>query len=174
MRTLTVIGVSPSGGFGNFLADNLAIDYEVTRYGRAEPNWKLDSDVVVLNMFDRDKPLMQMVHLSHLFKEMKDTNKALVAIGSTIHYYNPVQSGYSNGKHALHKMFYSLALNIAEYRCRMILIEPGALDNKHGQPQLSHHMKQKELVELIRVALSLNQKFLHIAAQGVHPPMEIT
>jgi hypothetical protein len=172
VKTLTVIGVSASGGFGNFLADSLADEYEVTRHGRSEPEWKTDSDVVVLNMFDRERPLMQVVHFDRLFKEMKNTNRTLVAIGSTIHYFNKNQSGYANGKCALHKLFYGLALRTGEYECKMVLIEPGSLDNRHGQPHIHAHMKQSELVDAIRATLALKQKFIHLAIQGGHHPQE--
>lgn len=170
MKTLTVIGVSKEGGFGNFLADNLSDEFAVTRHSRCDKEWKLDSDVVVLNMFDHRRPLLQSIELGRIFKKVKDTSATLVAIGSTVHYVDKHREGYAQGKCILHKLFYDLAFNTGEYRCRMVLLEPGSLDNPYGNPERNYHLKQAELAKVLRGALALGQKFLHIAVRGDTPP----
>lgn len=170
MKTITVIGVSAEGGFGNYLADNLSDEYEVTRHGRADKDWKLDSDVVVLNMFDHKRPLLQSIEMGRIFRKVKDTRTTLVAIGSTIHYIDKHREGYAQGKCVLHKLFYDLAFNTGEYHCNMVLLEPGSLDNKNGRPSCNYHLKQSELVKVLRGALTLDQKFLHLVVRGSTPP----
>lgn len=171
MKTCTIIGVSETGGFGNFLADSLSDTYEVTRHGREDTVWKTDSDVVVLNMFDHARPLMQVLKYSLLFDQLRNTNVMLVAIGSTVHYASKVPSAYRLSKEALQKRFYSLALHTGGYQCKMMLVEPGSLDNEHGQPHVNFHLKQSELVRVIRSALELEQKFLHIVVRGGNAPI---
>lgn len=170
MKTLTVIGVSQEGGFGNFLADSLSDEFAVTRHSREDREWKLDSDVVVLTMFDRKRPLLQSIELGRIFKKVKDTDTTVVTIGSTIHYVDRHQDGYAQGKCIVHKLFYDLAFNTGEYQCKMVLIEPGSLDNRYGNPERNYHLKQAELVKVLRGALALEQKFLHLAVRGDNPP----
>ena len=170
MKTLTVIGVSEDGGLGNYLADNLSDEYEVSRHGRADKEWKLDSDVVVLNMFDHKRPLLQSIEMGRIFRKVKDKDMTLVAIGSTIHYVDKHREGYAQGKCILNKLFYDLAFNTGEYQCKMVLLEPGSLDNRNGKPACNYHLKQAELAKVLRGAVALGQKFLHIAVRGDTPP----
>jgi len=73
-------------------------------------------------------------------------------------------------KRMLQKTFHAFGMNTGEYRCKMLLIEPGSLDNKHGKPHTHWHLKQAELVDVTRSALTLNQKFMHIIVRGGHAP----
>lgn len=162
MQSVNIIGVSKAGGFGNALAD--ALDgYEVKRTHRGEAVALVD-DIIVINLFDHSNPSLQETVFRSIFEQIKSEDRQLVVIGSTAHHF--LETPYALAKRSLKDTFYELGKQTLEYKCKLLLVEPGALELIQGKPPKVSHMLYDELSTIIKQLLVLNPKFMHVAVRG--------
>ena len=175
-----VLGSKPEKyGFGSsiyraFLANNC----EVTAVARPQvdfnnPKWidvlsSVEFDVVIASAYDHRYPGMQLAMMKHLFEAYRhDPTKQIVAIGSMTHYYQKTDA-YSVATKELHHYVLNVGKDSLSYECKLLLLEPGSMDNMLARKHLYQftYSKLDETAQMLYQFVNMNLKFLHIALRG--------
>lgn len=171
MKTISIIGVSKVGGLGNFLYRQLqekGFDVKVIRRGET---FDLAADIIILNLFDHRNVGYQEEVFKSVFEEVKDKTVQLVVVGSTAHLF--LNNDYAIAKRSLRDTFYELGKHVQNYKCRMLMVEPGALEVIGKKKATVYHMLFQEFAEILSTLLVINPKFMHVAVRGDHEPVQL-
>jgi hypothetical protein len=107
-----------------------------------------------------------------IWNKYKDkSNVQIVVIGSMAHYFVPVgiPEEYTLSKRKLKENIISKS-NLAGYNCKLILAEPGVVDNYlENKPQwAARYIKREELAKLIVNLMKENNRFMMSSIVGSH------
>jgi len=150
--------------------------YEVTAFSKADCNiveqdWlkvlKSPFDIIILNAFDHQHPEAQLKAFQALFEKFKSDSKVqLVVIGSMAHYFKK-ETPYEKAKFYLYDFVMSHGKYSLAYACKLLLFEPGTLDNllRHNKHAFTYSTVE-ETAQMLRTAVEMNQKFIHLAMRG--------
>lgn len=163
MTSLSIIGVSSSGGLGNFLKDHFTSSYEVSTIGRHD-QIDYSADIIVLNLFDHSKIHFQEQIFRECFNARKNSNAKIVVIGSTSYHFQ--DTAYSRAKRSLRDTFYALGKYADHYDCSLLLLELGSLEILQSKPCEWPHLKYHQVGTVLQTLLQLDTKFMHVALRG--------
>ena len=163
MTSLSIIGVSSSGGLGNHLASHFQSKYQVKTVSR---NDKIDykSDVIILNLFDHKNIHLQEQLFRECFSVRKTSSAKIVVIGSTSYHF--VDTAYSRAKRGLRDTFYALGKHTDSYQCSLLLLELGSLEILQSKPCEWPHLKYHQVSSVLDGLLQMDTKFMHVALRG--------
>ncbi len=136
-----------------------------------DPNWcevlKDSYDVIILNAFDRENPMVQLQAFKQLYERYQhDSRTQLVAIGSMAHYFK-IETPYEKAKFSLNQFLMRVGKNSLGYECKLCLFEPGSMDSI--VPHVTYPMTystSEETAQVLRTSVEMNLKFLHVAMRG--------
>jgi hypothetical protein len=163
MTSLSIIGVSSSGGLGNYLKDHFSSSYEVSTVDRQNP-FDYSADIIILNLFDHSKIHLQEQIFRQCFLARKTSRAKIVAIGSTSYHFQ--DTAYSRAKRSLRDTFYSIGKYTDSYDCSLLLLELGSLEILQSKPCEWPHLKYQQVGMVLQTLLQLDTKFMHVALRG--------
>lgn len=162
-KSLSLIGVSETGGLGNHLYDTLQSKFQIQTIGRHQ-QLNYESDVVVLNVFDHKNIYLQEQLFRECFLARKTSRAKIVVIGSTSYHF--VDTAYSRAKRSLKETFYALGKHTDSYQCSLLLLELGSLETIQSKPCEWPHLKYHQVSTVLDGLLQLDTKFMHVALRG--------
>lgn len=185
--TYYILGVSDSKGLGFELANELEKQSrQVRRVGRANVDFSgnfveaLASDqqaesgeflCFVINLFDYSSVHIQEYVFKTLWDRYKDfVNVHIVVIGSLAHYYQDlpiVSRDYREAKRVLRTECFRAGLR-SDYKCRLLLVEPGTLDNfvKENREFTSSYFVMGDFVSKLIQFMDMNDRFMSVSLSG--------
>jgi hypothetical protein len=188
MEKVLILGANPKKyGFGSHLIEKFnKLGYEVDHICRSDVNLNDEDwfskvftgkryDIIIINVFDKNSSQTQLNVFNKVYQELKDDEQLnLVVIGSYAHYYGINASDYHVAKYLLNRRFHEFIGATNTFKCKMVLLEPGYLENFLSRPDRFPFMYStfEQTSDVLINLIKMNLKALQVSLKGAEfsPP----
>lgn len=129
-------------------------------------------NIVIVNVYDHDSGYQDVQE--EVFKSMfdfyRDQNTTIVVMGSMIAAHAVYQTTYAKAKRSLANAV--IRASTLKRACKLVLIEPGVLENNVGAYPNSPYATFEEVAEIIRYSFYSSASFLRLGLVGRHFNLE--
>ena len=181
MKNVMILGANPNKHMlGTSIIDVfLNGGYQVSSVCRSDvdlsqPGWfdkaigNNEYDVIIVNAYDWNNHGMQLSVFKTLLERYKnDETKQLVVIGSLTHYFSGNRP-YDIAKRELYDFFTNFGIRVVNYKCKLLLFEPGILENLLSDPT-RYPFSYSSFSSVSKILFTLvenNLKYMQISLHG--------